>query len=101
MDPMTPKPMLKPKEPAPDDPALVLTHADMVGLSKLMKRSVKDRDTLLAAITSLNAVSVEGVQVTLEPRLLQRLKTRCLDKPNFPSWLAEVVVKQLHDFAGW
>jgi hypothetical protein len=101
MDPMTPKPMLKPKEPVPDDPALVLTHADLIGLSTLMKRHVKDRDSLLRAISSLNAVSVEGVQVTLEPRLLQRLKTRCLDKPNFPNWLAEVVVKQLHDFAGW
>lgn len=87
--------------PDPLDPALVLTHGDLIALGKVMRKNVTDRETLLAAIASLNAVSVEGVQVTLEPRLLQRLKTRCLDKPNFPNWLAEVVVKQLHDFAGW
>lgn len=100
MDTMTSKPVTK-REPDPLDPALVLTHGDLIGISKLIRRNVTDRDTLLSAITSMNTVNVEGVPVALEPRLLQRLKSRCLDKPNFQHWLAEVVVKQLHDFAGW
>lgn len=98
---MTPKVAAKTKEPDLLDPALVLTHGDLLMLSKQMRKNVHDRDSLLAAITNLNRFTVEGMPVTLEPRLLERLKSRCQDKPNFQKWLEETVVMQLHDFAGW
>lgn len=101
MDAMTAVKPPKAKGAAADDPALVLTHGELQQLGRQMRKNVTDKETLLAAIASLNTLSVDGVPVTLEPRLLQRLKSRCLDKGNFPQWLAEVVVKQLHDYAGW
>lgn len=98
---MTPKAATKTKEPDLLDPALVLTHADLLMLSKQMRKNVHDKDSLLAAIANLNRFTVDGMSVTLEPRLLERLKSRCLNKPNFQKWLEETVVMQLHNFAGW
>lgn len=99
MEAVTAKP--KTKEPDPLDPALVLTHADLVALSKQMRKHVHDKPTLLAAIATLNRFTVDEMPVVLEPRLLERLKSRCQDKANFAKWLADVVVMQLHDYAGW
>lgn len=98
---MTPKVAVKSKEPDLLDPALVLTHGDLLMLSKQMRKNLHDRDSLLAAITTMNRFTVDGMAVTLEPRLLERLKSHCLDKPNFAQWLADSVVRQLHDLVGW
>lgn len=96
---MSPKMSRKP--PSPEDPAVVLTNDDLIQLSKVARRNITDKESLFASVILLNTVRVEGVDVALEPRLLQRLKTRCLDKEAFPGWLREVIVKQLHDYAGW
>jgi hypothetical protein len=88
-------------------PAVVLTYADLADLSSIIGRNIGVKDPsaikgeLFNCVGELTTISVEGVPVTLEPRLLQRLKSRCLDKPNFDKWLREVVIKQLHDFCGW
>lgn len=94
-------PKAKPPEPDPLDPALVLTFADLQELGAICRTHLTDRESIVKAMTLLSTVSVEGVKVTLEPRLLSRLKSRCLDKPNFPKWLAQTIVTQLHDYAGW
>jgi hypothetical protein len=93
----------KPKrlEPDPLDPAVVLTFADLDLISRSIRKPVATQEELLAAIQSLTAISVEGIPIPLEPRLLMRLKTRCLDKAAWPGWLREVVTRQLHDYAGW
>lgn len=102
MSPMTAiKPPVKLKPPEPDDPAVVLTFADLTEIGLLLKKNLRDKETLVKAIQAASSVSVEGASITLESRLLQRLKTRCLDKGNFHNWLKEVVVKQLHDYAGY
>lgn len=88
-------------EPDPLDPAVVLTHADLASIGRMLKRNIRDQEELFRAIESASAVSVEGTSITLEPRLLQRLKSRCHDKGNWPRFLQEVVITQLHDFAGW
>jgi hypothetical protein len=94
-------PTSKPRKVAAQDPAVILTVEDMALLSARLRRNVMDKEQLLAAIAALNSLSIEGAEVVLEPRLLERLKSRCLDKPNFPKWLSEVIVKQLHDYVGW
>ncbi len=102
MTPMTAtKPPVKPKPPGPEDPAVVLTVAELAVLGSLLRRNLKDKEDLFKAVQATTSVTVEGAVVILEPRLLQRLKSRCLDKPNFPNWLRDVVIKQLHDYAGW
>jgi hypothetical protein len=88
-------------EPDQFDPALVLTLGDLNELSGLMGKRISDRESLFRAVKDLSVVSVEGVEIPLEFRLLTRLQSRCLDKDNFPRWLREVVIRQLHDYAGW
>jgi hypothetical protein len=94
-------PIRKLAEPDPLDPAMVLTHADVASIARLCRQNILSQADLMKAITNLGTVSVEGVQVTLEPRLLQRLKSRCLIKDGFPGWLRDVVIRQLHDYAGY
>ncbi len=96
------KPPLKSRlEPQPEDPAVVLTHADLDSIGRMLRKNLKDKESLLQAISGVASINVEGVLVPLDPKLLSRLKTRCLDKPNWTKWLVEVVTKQLHDYAGW
>ena len=98
------KPLAKPmkrQEPDPMDPAIVLTYADMDCISRSIRKNINTQDELMAAIASLTTINVEGIKVALEPKLLMRLKSRCLDKAAWPKWLADAVVRQLHDLAGW
>lgn len=96
-----------PLKPNPLSSAVVLTYADVETLSGLMGKNIYSQDPaeiksqLLHQIGELTTFTVEGVPITLEPRLLTRLKSRCLDKPNFDKWLREIVIRQLHDYAGW
>ena len=90
------------RTPDPQDPAMVLTLEDLEQMGKLChKNFTGDKEQLLEALTELATIDVQGIQITLAPKLLSRLKTRCLDKANFPGWLKETVIRQLHDYAGW
>lgn len=91
---------VKAPEPSPEDPAAVLTFGEMSELSHLLHRNLKDKDALMKAIQLATTITVQGVPITLEPRLLARLKSRCLTG-DFPSFLREIVIKQLHDYAGY
>ena len=83
------------------DPAMVLTGADLEELGRSLHTRITNREELFAAVASAASVSVEGVPISLELKLLSRLKSRCLDKEHFPRWLSEVIIRQLHDYAGW
>lgn len=101
MDPMTAtKPPVKLKPPEPDDPAVVLTVAELSQISLLLRRNLHDKEGLLQAIRIASTFKLDGISINLEPRLLQRLKTRCLVK-DFPGFLRDVIIKQLHDYAGY
>jgi len=91
----------RPKMILAQDTAITLTVEEAIRLSGILRQNVIDKDSLFHAARLCSTVSVEGVPITLEPRLLQRLRSRCLDKDGFPNWLAEVIVKQLHDYVGW
>lgn len=83
-----------------DDTAITLTQDDVNRLSALVGRNILTRDDLISQVAFLTCVTVDGVQIPLEPGLLSRLKSRCYRTP-FPDFLRQTVVKQLHDFAGW
>ena len=84
-----------------DEPVMVLTTEDMIAIGRLCHKNILDKPQLFQAILELTTITVDGVLITLEPKLLMRLRTRCLDKPNWSKWLAETIVRQLHDYAGW
>lgn len=94
------KPPVKLKPPEPDDPAVVLTVAELSQISLLLRRNLHDKEGLLQAIRIASTFKLDGISINLEPRLLQRLKTRCLVK-DFPGFLRDVIIKQLHDYAGY
>lgn len=95
-----PKP-IKPPEPSLEDPAVVLTHGEMQDIGRLLGKNLCDKEGLLKAITAATNINIDGVEVNLEPRLLQRLKSRCLKGQSFPEWLRDVTIRQLHDYAGY
>ncbi len=101
MDPMTAtERKVKVPEPSPEDPAAVLTYGEMAELSRLLCRNLKDKDHLIKAVQAATTINVEGAKIILEPRLLTRLKSRCLTG-DFPGFLRETIIRQLHDWAGW
>jgi len=78
-----------------------LTHDDLLELSPFLGRTVQTKDELFLACQSLSTVTVDGQEVTLEPKLLSRLKSRCIGKQEFGPWLKKVVIEQLHSYVGW
>lgn len=79
---------------------MTLSQDDLNRLSALTGKNILTRDDLISQITFLSCITVDGVQIPLEPGLLSRLKSRCY-KEEFPSFLKRTVIKQLHDFCGW
>jgi hypothetical protein len=92
---------LIPREPEPDDPMFNLSYADVEQIGTALKKYIGDREGLLAAVNAVATINVNGICITLEPRLLERMKTRCINKERWPEFLAEIVTRQLHDWAGW
>jgi hypothetical protein len=84
-----------------DDDAVVLLAADLVEISPLVGQNIRTREDLIEAVRKLSTVTVEGADVTLEPGLLIRLKSRCLDKARFPEFMRKTVRDCLHSYVGW
>ena len=86
---------------APVGPIFVLTREDLIELSLLLRVNLQTKDELFLACQRLSTINVEGQEISLEPRLLQRLHSRCAHNQNFGLWLKSVVVRELHAFVGW
>jgi hypothetical protein len=87
----------------PDDAsdiAMFLTQSDINRLSSITGRNLLTREDLISQVTFLSCVSVEGTSIPLEPGLLSRLKSRCY-KQEFPTFLRDVILRELHAFCGW
>ena len=82
-------------------PAVALTREDLIELSLLLRVNLQTKDELFLACQRLSTINVEGQEISLEPRLLQRLHSRCARNQDFGPWLKSVVVKCLHDYVGW
>lgn len=84
----------------PDDTVIGLNQQDLIALSPYLGRNINNKDDLLIAISNLSTVNCEGVEIKLEPGLLQRLKSRCI-RQAFPEFLQRTIREQLHSFVGW
>jgi len=88
-----------------DTPAthLMLSKADLAELTKLLGRNIADADDLLLAARNVTTLSVNGLEegdITLEPYLLNRLKSRCHPTEYFPKFVRERVKELLAGYAG-
>ena len=81
-------------------PGVWLSEQELRELSALLRSPVQSKDDLFLACQNLATISVEGAEITLEPGLLKRLKTRCINQA-FPAFVKKTVVDQLHHFVGW
>lgn len=77
-----------------------LTQQDINQLAPYLGRNLRTKEDLMIAISNLSTVNCEGVEIVLEPGLLQRLKSRCIRRA-FPEFLSQTIKAQLHSFVGW
>jgi len=89
------------QEPQPGERCITLTQSDLHELGRILHKNILSKSQLITAVEDAASMSVEDVIVSLEPRLLTRLRSRCIRKEDWDEWLAAVVIKQLHDFAGY
>lgn len=78
---------------------LYINDEQRQALDKLFGRNFGSADELVKAVAELVSISVDNVEVPLNPLLTKRLKSRCFGKP-FNQFLAERAIAGLEEFAG-
>lgn len=94
------KPFVRPNE-IYEGNAIVLLPSDIQAINPYLGLNVTCREDLIERIKMLTTLRIENTDVIFEPALLQRLKSRCLKKGDFPVWLAERVKEWAHAYVGW
>jgi hypothetical protein len=69
---------------------LYFTDSERAELEKILERRVPSAKDALRHLARLASISVEGIKVNLNPRLIERLKSRCFKHP-----LGEVVKREV------
>ena len=87
--------------PAAKVRGFMMEPSDLRDIGKILSTNIATKQDLMIACEIAAQISVDGIDIRLEPRLLQRLKSRCIGNRLFSEFLKETVVKGLHDFAGW
>ena len=83
--------------------SLTLSKDDLAQLTKLLGRNIADADDLMLAARNVTTLSVKGLEegdITLEPYLLNRLKSGCHPTEYFPKFVRERVKELLAGYAG-
>lgn len=76
-----------------------LDAEDLKDLSKALGRNVQTKTELLNAADRVTGMSVDGVDVYLEPMLLSRLKSRCVHQ-EWKNFIHEQTIRCLREYAG-
>lgn len=85
--------------PMPKPTNIKLDKIQMRELSHYLGFNLQSADQLIARVKEMSTLSVEGVEITLEPALLQRLKSRCF-KQELGDLLRFEIRRQLRAFVG-
>jgi len=85
-----------------DAPAthLMLSKADLAELTKFLSRNIATADDLIAAAKAVTTLSVDGIDITLDSYLLNRLKSRCHPTQDFPTFMRDRVKELLAGYCG-
>ena len=86
--------------PQPKPRGFMMEPSDLRDISKLMGVNIATKQDLFIYAELLTTCSVEGTDIRLEPKLQQRLRSRCYGSKPFPEFIREVVLKALTDYAG-
>ena len=82
---------------------LMLREDVIAELSLLLGRNITNTDDLLLAahnVTTLNIKGLTGADITLEPYLLHRLRSRCHPTQDFPEFVRARVIELLMGYCG-
>jgi hypothetical protein len=79
--------------------SVILSDDDLQEIGGYLGRNILNRRDLLIAAEKVTGICVDGVNITLEPALLNRLKSRCVRR-EYREWLAEIVTTCLREYAG-
>jgi hypothetical protein len=78
----------------------LLSDEDLGAFSAALGLNIQTKHELLWRVKQMTTVNVEGVKITLDPRLLTRLHSRAVRIP-FPDYLRDTVRKALFDVCGY
>jgi hypothetical protein len=78
---------------------LILTDIARQHLDKLLARNLHTPDELVLVIQRALSVRLNGVEITLTPYLLDRLKSRCIGM-EFDKFVQMIVTRLLEEYAG-
>lgn len=77
-----------------------LDDGDLAQLTMLLGRNIATADDLMSAAKAVTTLSVDGIDITLDSYLLNRLKSRCHPTQDFPTFLRDRVKELLASYAG-
>lgn len=78
----------------------VLDAADLANLSVYLGRNIRKVSELVSAVRAVTTLSVNGTEITLDPYLLNRLKSRCHPTEDFGEFIKRTVKEQLAGYCG-
>ena len=78
----------------------MLSEKHLAELSTLLSANIMNATDLMRAARNVSTVSVQGIKVTLEPYLLDRLHSRCHPTDNFPDFLRARLLELLAGYCG-
>ena len=80
-------------------PVIELYEDDVRELSKALGLNINSSEMLVSRVKAMTALDIDGLEIVLEPALLQRLKSRAV-RQGFQPFLAAEITRQLRAFVG-
>lgn len=78
---------------------IILSDSDRQTLEQLLGKNFNDAATLTGALHHALSISIDGLTITLPPRLLDRLRSRSLGM-DFDKFLSMLIQRQLEEYCG-
>ena len=95
-------PTIKPKptsEYVDTHVGMELSVDDVHQLNSALGINLQSREQLVSRVKSMTSLNLDGLEVTLEPSLLQRLKSRCV-RQDFREFVSNEITRQLRAYVG-
>lgn len=82
-------------------PVLGLSQDQVNEISSLLGLNIVNPDQLIQRVRAMRQITVEGVDITLDPGLVNRLRSRCVKKDGFADYLTAEIKRLLHGAVGY
>jgi hypothetical protein len=80
-------------------PPFTLSDDQLKELSKALGLNITSSAGLVSRVKSMTSLNLDGLEITLEPALLQRLKSRCV-RQDFREFVSNEITRQLRAYVG-